>query len=60
MLNKILNNKFKNKSKKENDIMNKQELRMEKLQQAGVDTTKYFTVKVNEDIAKGSKTTIIW
>ena len=29
MLNKILNNKFKNKSKKENDIMNKQELRME-------------------------------
>lgn len=59
MLNKILNNKFKNKSKKENDIMNKQELRMEKLQQAGVDTTKYFTVKVNEDIPKGSTIKII-
>lgn len=39
--------------------MNKKELRMEKLQQAGVDTSKYFTVKVNEDIPKGSTIKII-
>ena len=34
--------------------MNKREERMLQLEKAGVDTSKYFTVKVNEDIPKGS------
>ena len=59
MLSKILNNKFENKSEKEINIMNKREERMLQLEKAGVDTSKYFTVKVNEDIPKGSTIKII-
>ena len=38
---------------------NKRNERMEQLKNAGVDTTKYFEIKVNEDIPKGSTLRIV-